>query len=234
MPSLTKIIRHAANNGPTLKELQTTFHTSANKAFNHFDDVLSNDSRAQQLKNYKYSRQQKLVPNTMFSPDKISHMSDLEHTYRIVTDPKTGETIIGLNTFAPVDMMYAGSRAGSEIALFKFLNSSDPRSIYLPNELNNLFKDNNALSNLSRLMTWKMNSGIITPFTSLLDSDLDKIISNGYSTKAFSLRKINGGTETFDEFKRRAKPILKKYMRYVPGIGLAIAMPANQNEKGDQ
>jgi hypothetical protein len=182
--------------GPTLGEIRSTFHTAADDSFTHFNKILTEYPQASKLINTRYRGTQKLVPTKMFSVEDVFNTPDSRHTYKLFADPETGKTKVGLDIFADKNMSYAGTRAGSELALFNFLKSSRPEAMYFPRELGYLFKDDNAISNMSRLMSLKRQYGINKPFSALTDSELDNIITGGLNTKMFSLRKIGGFTES--------------------------------------
>lgn len=197
--------------GPTLTELHDEFYNAANDTYRYVSDILKRYSvSADALKNKKRADKiQETVPTGMFTKENIKHKSDIAHTYKFNKNMETGQTDVLLNTFSGRDMAYAGTRAGSELALMKHLGSSYSNSMFFPTELNLLFKDKNNITNMSRLISLKRMSGIDKPFTKLTDAEIEEIVKKGYGTKMFWVKKSGGIPESASEVSKRVSPVIK-------------------------
>lgn len=227
---------YGGNQGPTLSELQDEFYNAADDTYKYVTDAIQNNrAKADALKNTRYTKVQETVPTEMFTRNNMRHKSDLDHTYRFRKNMDTGQTEVDINTFSGRNMTYAGTRAGSELALMKHLKSSYSNSMYLPEELRMIFKDNNNITNMSRLISLKRMAGINRHFSKLTDSEIRDLIQRGYATGMFSVRKVGGIPESVEEVVRRVSPIIKKYSHLIPSvIGGSLLLNEHTNEKGDQ
>lgn len=226
-PTVTKTL------GPTLREIKDTFYNSAKGAQEYVANVIAkHKANMGKISNKNFIAEEHPYPKKLPTNSKdIANKSDLNHTYAMWED--NGETKITLNAFSGRDMDYAGKRAGTELSLFNHFGTSNGKAVYLPNEFRTMFKDKNNMTNLSRMISLKMKSGINRPFSNLTESELKDVLKRGWKTGMFATKR----GETFDDFYGSTSNVFRKYMHLIPTTVTGAAMAGTvvyNNEKGDQ